>query len=203
MKYFFIKIKAWQLVILFAAIYLLPLIIGVSYFLLSPEITNENFAERSMITFFRALGLTVMLMAIVLFLYKWSVAHYLYNLLPDKEEVNFKKYKLSLISGAAFGIIWGLLFFTGFIFVAAIAVSTYPYIFVILIGLFLLRVFVFAKISFFPYLAAKAILQEQPYQVITLDQVYFRFLLNIELQKRVNEIYKRYGVTDKQEQRLL
>jgi len=203
MKYFFIKIKAWQLVILFAAIYLLPLIIGVSYFFLSPEITNENFAERSMITFFRALGLTVMLMAIILFLYKWSVARYLYNLLPDKEEVNFKKYKLSLISGAAFGIIWGLLFFTGFIFVAAIAVSTYPYIFVILIGLFLLRVFVFAKISFFPYLAAKAILQEQPYRVITLDQVYFRFLLNIELQKKVNEIYKRYGTTDKQEQRLL
>jgi len=203
MKYFFIKIKAWQLVILFAAIYVLPLIIGVSYFFLSPKITNENFAERSMITFFRALGLTVMLMAIILFLYKWSVAHYLYNLLPDKAEVNFKKYKLSLISGAAFGIIWGLLFFTGFIFVAAIAVSTYPYIFVILIGLFLLRVFVFAKISFFPYLAAKAILQEQPYRVITLDQVYLRFLLLIELQKNVNEIYKKYGTISRQEQRLL
>ena len=203
MKYFFIKIKAWQLTILFAAFYLLPLIIGISYFFLSPEISNENFAKSSIITFFRAMGMTVVLVSTVLFLYKWSVGNYLYNLLPDKEEVNFRKYKFSLINGFAFGIIWGLLFFTGFILVAAIAISTYPYVFAILIGLFVVRVFVFAKISFFPYLAAKAILQEQPYRVITLDQVYLRFLLIIELQKNVNEIYKRYGTISRQEQRLL
>jgi hypothetical protein len=203
MKYFFIKIKAWQLVLLFAAMYLLPFIIGASYIFLSPEINNENFAEISLITFFRALGMTAILVSTILFLYKWSVGHYLYNLLPDKEEVNLKKYKFSLVSGFVFGIIWGLLFFTGFILVAAIALSAYPYVFAILIVLFIVRVFIFAKISFFPYLAAKAILQELPYRVITLDQAYFRMLLIIELQKNVNEIYKKHGITNKQERALL
>lgn len=202
MKYFFIKIKTWQLLILFAAVYLLPLIIGACYGLLSPKVNNDNFAEIYLITFFRALGTTAILVSIVLFLYKWNVSHYLYKLLPDNEGINFKKYKFSLISGFVFGMIWGLLFFTGFILVAVIALSNYPYIFAILIALFVMRVLIFAKINFFPYLAAKAILQGLPYRAVTLEQIYFRFLLIIEMQKNVQEIYKLHGITNKEEHSL-
>lgn len=133
----------------------------------------------------------------ILFLWKWSVGHYLYGLLSDKEEVNFKKFKLSLIVELAFGIVWGLLFFTGFILVIVITLSNYFYILFILIALFGVTVFLFAKISFFPHLAAKAIIKELPYRAVTLDQVYFRLLLHIELQKRLNEIYERHGMTGK------
>jgi hypothetical protein len=146
MQSFFVKMKAWQLVLLFAAAYLLPVLIA---------------------------------------------------LLPDKEEINFRKYELSLIINLLFGILWGLLFITRFIFVLILATGETPYLLFLLVILFAVNAFVFARINLFPYFAAKAILQELPYRAIILTPTFFRFIRAIELQKEVNEIHSRFNTVNK------
>ena len=201
MRKFFVKMKAWQLVLLFTLAYLLPIIIslGLEKGLLSGQ--DTEFAERSMIVFFRGLGMIAILLSLVLFLWKWSIGHYLYQVLPDKEEINFKKYKLSLVINLIFGIGGGLLFMTGFIFVLLLATGNTPYLVYLLLLLFAVNVFVFARINLFPYFAAKSILQELPYRAIILPQTFFRFIRAIELQKELNEIYSRFGMTGKADQK--
>ena len=195
--------KAWQLVLLFALAYLLPIIIslGLEKGLLNAQ--DTEFVERSIAVFFRGLGMIAILVSLVLFLWKWSIGHYLYQVLPDKEEINFKKYKLSLILSLVFGIIWGLLFMTGFIFVLVLATGDTPYLVFLLILLFGVNVFVFARINLFPYVAAKSILQELPYRAIILPQTVFRFIRAIELQKELNEIYSRFGIAGTADQKTI
>ena len=201
MKAFFVKMKAWHLALLFAIAYLLPIVISLSIEYMSLDAPGSDFGVRSMFIFFRALGMIAILVSLVLFFWKWSIGHYLYDLLPDKEGINFGKYKLSLIINLVFGIIWGVLFFTGFILVLLLATGDIPYLFFLLLLLFAVNVFVFARINQFPYLASKSILQELPYRAITFTPTFIRFVRAIELQKEINEIYSRFGTAGKVDQK--
>jgi len=189
MKLFFVKMKPWQLVLLLGLIYLIPLSIGFNWIYTNDETTDSDLGIRSIVFFFRGLGIMAILVSAFLFLWKWSLGHYLYELLPDKEEVNFKRFKLSLLIKFIFGLVWGLLFLTGYIFVILFATGDTPYLVFLLIILYAITVFVFAKAHLFPYLASKAIKQELPYRAITLSPFNLGFLRMIELQKDVNEVY--------------
>ena len=203
MKSLFVKMKPWQLVMLFAFAYLIPILVSLGLENSLSGTPGEEFAIRSIVNFFRALGMIAILVSLVIFLWKWFIGHYLYDLLPDKEEVNFKKYKLSLIINLVFGIIWGLLFLTGFVFVLILSTGQIPYLFFLLILLFGVNAFIFARSNLFPYFASKSILQSLPYRAVTLTPTFFRFIRTIELQKELNEIYSRFGNSGKVEERTI
>ena len=200
MKLFFIKIRAWQLALLLALIYLVPLTIGFNWIYTVDRAGGTDFGARSIIYFFRAIGVMAIVISIVLFLWKWSLGHYLYELLPDKEEVNFKMFRLSLLINLAVGIIWGLLFLTGLVVVLLFATGDTPYLFFLLIFLYVLIRFLFIRANIFPYLAAKAVLQNLPYRAITLSLTFIGFVRMIELQTDVNEIYSKFGMSGKADQ---
>ena len=141
------------------------------------------------------MGTIIILNTIFLNLWKWSIGNYLFNCLPDKEEVNIKKFRLSIILNIAFGLILGFIVYTGFFISFILSESKLQYFFFFLLFLFIIKTILFSRINLFPYIAAKAILQQLPYRAITLNPFSLFFLRAIGLQKDVNKIEKGIDTT--------
>jgi hypothetical protein len=198
MKGFFVKIKAWQLLILMFFLFFLPFLVG--YFWLFLRLGNgsgKNFPSVFMIISLRAAGSSILLSATFYFLWQWYIAHYLFELLPDRMDVDFEKYKRVLIFEYIIAIVWGLFFFSGVILVLAALMVIKPYMF--LIFFFLTMIFVLYSISSrihsFPYRAVVALLRQITYKAVKLEwkSSFFRFQVLAQLQNDVRKVFLKYG----------
>ena len=192
MNWFFIKIKAWKLTLMFALIPVVSLFAGYFWLIKLSGVSSENFGPMFILVFFRAAGVSAIVMATILFSWHWTIAHYLYNLLPDKEGINFKQYKLFLIAGLIFGLIWGVAFFSAYILLLVAAIISHPYLFFIFFGLIILLIII-NMLQSFPYKAAKALINEIPYKSVKLESFFFRFYPMTVLQNDVRKVYLKYG----------